>query len=57
MRKIFPADLLARDDRFVRITTEQRFMDPRSAGEQSKGRGPSEVDARPAPTRPTRRVS
>ena len=48
MRKIFPADLLARDDRFVRITTEQRFMDPRSPGAQSKGRGPLKL----TPSRP-----
>jgi uncharacterized ferritin-like protein (DUF455 family) len=39
MRKIFPADLLARDERFVRITNEQRFMDPRSAGNPQAGRG------------------
>jgi uncharacterized ferritin-like protein (DUF455 family) len=48
MRKIFPADLLARDDRFVRITTEQRFMDPRSASTQAKGRGPLKL----TPSRP-----
>jgi uncharacterized ferritin-like protein (DUF455 family) len=48
MRKIFPADLLARDDRFVRITTEQRFMDPRSPGTQAKGRGPLKL----TPSRP-----
>ena len=48
MRKIFPADLLARDDRFVRITTEQRFMDPRSPAAQSKGRGPLKL----TPSRP-----
>jgi uncharacterized ferritin-like protein (DUF455 family) len=48
MRKIFPADLLARDDRFVRITTEQRFMDPRSPGAQAKGRGPMKL----TPARP-----
>jgi uncharacterized ferritin-like protein (DUF455 family) len=47
MRKIFPADLLARDDRFVRITTEQRFMDPRSATDP-KGRGPLKL----TPARP-----
>jgi uncharacterized ferritin-like protein (DUF455 family) len=39
VRKIFPADLLARDDRFVRITTEDRFMDPRSPGTRSGARG------------------
>ena len=39
MRKIFPADMLARDDRFVRLTTEERFSDPRSAGSRSNGRG------------------
>jgi len=50
VRKIFPADLLARDDRFVRITTEERFMDPRTAGNPQAGRGamkltPSRPDA------------
>jgi uncharacterized ferritin-like protein (DUF455 family) len=45
MRKIFPADLLARDERFVRVTTEQRFMDPRS---QSNTRGPLKL----TPSRP-----
>ena len=39
MRKIFPADMLARDDRFVRLTTEQRFMDPRSPGSRSNPSG------------------
>jgi len=39
MRKIFPADLLARDSRFVRLTTEQRFSDPRSPGSRSNPRG------------------
>ena len=29
MRKIFPADLLARDGRFIRISNEDRFNDPR----------------------------
>jgi uncharacterized ferritin-like protein (DUF455 family) len=48
MRKIFPADLLARDDRFVRITTEQRFMDPRSPSVQAKGRAPLKL----TPARP-----
>ena len=47
MRKIFPADLLARDDRFVRITTEQRFMDPRSTGPVSKNRPLKLTPARP----------
>jgi uncharacterized ferritin-like protein (DUF455 family) len=48
MRKIFPADLLARDERFVRITTEQRFGDPRSAGNAQTGRGPMKL----TPARP-----
>ena len=29
MRKIFPADLLARDGRFIRVSNEDRFNDPR----------------------------
>jgi len=50
MRKIFPADLLARDERFVRLTTEERFSDPRSPGSRSGGRGatrltPARADA------------
>jgi uncharacterized ferritin-like protein (DUF455 family) len=50
MRKIFPADLLARDERFVRLTTEQRFNDPRSPGSRSNPRGamkltPARADA------------
>ena len=31
MRKIFPPDKLARDSRFVRLSTEDRFGDPRAA--------------------------
>ena len=49
MRKIFPADLLARDERFVRITTEQRFMDPRS-GRLATPTGPGRVQADAVPT-------
>src|SRR3954464_14801551 len=48
MRKIFPADLLARDERFVRLTTEQRFNDPRSPGSRSGGRGATRL----TPARP-----
>ncbi|MEA3055627.1 MAG: hypothetical protein QOD30_1059 [Actinomycetota bacterium] len=29
MRKIFPAELLARDGRFIRVSNEERFNDPR----------------------------
>src|SRR3954453_2593649 len=39
MRKIFPAEMLARDDRFVRLTTEQRFNDPRG----TNTRGPMKL--------------
>jgi len=50
MRKIFPSDLLARDERFVRLSTEERFSDPRSPGSRSGGRGatrltPARADA------------
>ena len=31
MRKIFPAEELARDGRFIRQTNEQRLGDPRGA--------------------------
>jgi uncharacterized ferritin-like protein (DUF455 family) len=48
MRKIFPADLLARDERFVRLTTEERFGDPRSPASRSGGRGASRL----TPARP-----
>jgi uncharacterized ferritin-like protein (DUF455 family) len=46
MRKIFPADDLARDERFVRVDLNQRFNDPRTAasaddgGAAKKSRGP-----------------
>jgi uncharacterized ferritin-like protein (DUF455 family) len=47
MRKIFPADLLARDGRFVRVSNEQRFGDPRgqigSAARDKSGRNPQRL--------------
>ena len=48
MRKIFPADMLARDDRFVRLTTEQRLMDPRSPGSRPNPRGAMQLTPDPA---------
>ena len=48
MRKIFPADLLARDERFVRLTTEERFNDPRSPGSRSAAEGATRL----TPSRP-----
>ena len=38
MRKIFPPELLARDGRFVRVTNEDRFGDPRGARGLAGGR-------------------
>ena len=47
MRKIFPADLLARDGRFVRIQNEERFNDPRGqlgvAARDKSGRNPQRL--------------
>ena len=48
MRKIFPAELLARDGRFVRISNEERFNDPRGqiglgASDKKSGRGPTRL--------------
>ncbi len=38
MRKIFPPEELARDDRFVRQTSEERFGDPRQADPEARRR-------------------
>ena len=38
MRKLFPPDLLARDGRFVRLTSEERFGDPRGPRGLAGGR-------------------
>ena len=38
MRKLFPPDLLARDGRFVRLTNEERFGDPRGPRGLAGGR-------------------
>ncbi len=42
MRKSFPVEDLARDDRFVRVPMTERFNDPRNAAarEESRGRKP-----------------
>ena len=56
MRKSFPVEDLARDDRFVRVPMIERFNDPRTA--RAGGQGPR-ASAGPAasppsaPTRPT----
>ena len=51
MRKIFPAEDLARDGRFVRARLEQRIADPRNATARSKGRSRSGA-GRLTPERP-----
>jgi uncharacterized ferritin-like protein (DUF455 family) len=49
VRKIFPAELLARDERFARISNEERFNDPRgqrglgTRNDQKNGRGPAKL--------------
>ena len=47
MRKIFPAELLARDGRFTRIANEERFNDPRGqigvAARDKSGRNPQRL--------------
>jgi uncharacterized ferritin-like protein (DUF455 family) len=37
MRKTFPVEDLARDDRFVRVPMIERFNDPRNAGQDASG--------------------
>ena len=56
MRKIFPADELARDERFVRAHDQwSGFNDPRSpAATASSGRGATAASRPRAPTRPMR---
>src|SRR5438046_672510 len=48
IEKLVGADLLARDERFVRLTTQERFSDPRSPGTRSGGRGATRL----TPARP-----
>ena len=44
MRKIFPVEELARDDRFVRVQMIERMNDGRSvSGKDGKGRGPQRL--------------
>ena len=48
MRKIFPAELLARDGRFIRVSNEDRFNDPRgqlglAASDKKSGRMPTRL--------------
>ena len=47
MRKIFPADLLARDGRFMRVSNVERFNDPRGqiglAAQDKKGNRPTKL--------------
>jgi uncharacterized ferritin-like protein (DUF455 family) len=51
MRKIFPAELLARDERFVRQTQEQRLADPRARGGGPAAPTKLTPEARNAPDR------
>ena len=57
MRKSFPVEDLARDDRFVRVPMIERFNDPRTAPGRAAAAPPSgtaPVASPPiAPTRPT----
>jgi uncharacterized ferritin-like protein (DUF455 family) len=47
MRKIFPAELLARDGRFIRVSNEERFNDPRGqlglGARDKSGRNPQRL--------------
>ena len=57
MRKSFPVEDLARDDRFVRVPMVERFNDPRTAREETDPRAsaPGPAASPPSgPTRPTR---
>jgi hypothetical protein len=49
MRKLFPPDLLARDGRFVRLTNEERFNDPRGPRGLAGGRPGSKKNNRLTP--------
>jgi uncharacterized ferritin-like protein (DUF455 family) len=49
MRKIFPPDELARDERFVRTNIEDRMFDPRNAAMMERDLGSAKLDpSRPA---------
>jgi len=52
MRKLFPPDLLARDGRFVRLSNEERFSDPRGPRGLAGGRPGSKKNNRLTPDLP-----
>ena len=55
MRKSFPVEDLARDDRFVRVPMIERFNDPRTAQVEQRQLGASAtVPVASPPTVPTR---
>ncbi len=54
MRKIFPVDDLARDERFVRVHMAERIADGRNARQNESQRGPGRLTP-DAPRRPRRR--
>ena len=52
MRKLFPPDLLARDGRFVRLSNEERFNDPRGPRGLAGGRPGKKTNNRLTPDLP-----
>ena len=52
MRKLFPPDLLARDGRFVRLSNEERFNDPRGPRGLAGGRPGKKANNRLTPDLP-----
>jgi uncharacterized ferritin-like protein (DUF455 family) len=52
MRKSFPVEDLARDDRFVRVQMIERFNDPRSARQEETSSGKRKGAGRLTPDRP-----
>ena len=56
MRKSFPVEDLARDDRFVRVPMVERFNDPRTAARRQDPRASAPGPAASRPSGPTRRT-
>ena len=54
MRKSFPVEDLARDDRFVRVPMIERFNDPRTARSPAAARASATVPVASPPIVPTR---
>ena len=52
MRKSFPVEDLARDDRFVRVPMVERFNDPRTARQEEGPKGKKSGPGRLTPDRP-----